>query len=89
MDFKAATDKLCEGLSHNALAKALGVSIATIRQARLRNGAKARRSPPENWEDAVIQLAGSQIQRYRHLISELHADQQQALFATPKRKRRA
>jgi hypothetical protein len=89
MDFKEATDELCESLSHDALAKALGVSVATIRQARLRTGAKARRSPPEKWEDTVIQLAGSQIQRYRHLISKLHATRQEAFFASPKRKRRA
>lgn len=89
MDFKAATDDLCGGISHEALAKALGVSVATVRQARLRPDAKAHRSPPENWEDAVIKLAGSQIQRYRDLISELYAARQQALFAAPRTRKRA
>jgi len=87
MDFKAATDNLCDGISHDALAKALGVSVATVRQARLRPEAKAHRTPPENWEDVVINLAGSQIRRYRSLISELHAARQQALFAAPPKRR--
>jgi hypothetical protein len=89
MDFKAATDELCEGITHEALARALGVSVATIRQARLRAQAKAHRSPPENWEDAVIKLAGSQIRRYRNLISELHTARQQVLLAVSKPRKRA
>jgi hypothetical protein len=89
MDFKAATDELCDGITHEALARALGVSVATIRQARLRAQAKAHRSPPENWEDIVIDLAGFQIQRYRNLISELHAARQKTLFAAPKPRKRA
>jgi hypothetical protein len=89
MDFKKATDDLCDGISHEILAKALGVSVATVRQARLRPGAKARRSPPENWEKALIELAGSQIQRYRRLISDLHAAQQKSLLDAPGSRKRA
>jgi len=71
------------------LAEALGVSVATIRQARLRSEAKAHRSPPENWEDTIINLAGSQIQRYRHLISELYTVRQHLLFPAAKRRKGA
>ena len=68
MNFKEATESLCSGLSHEELAAALGVSVATVRQARLREGAKARRSPPANWQRAVIQLAEQQMLKYRQLI---------------------
>lgn len=68
MDFKEATENLCAGVSHEELAATLGVSVATIRQARLRPDAKAHRSPPTNWERAVIKLAEQRMQQYRHLI---------------------
>lgn len=57
MDFREATDILMSpcGISH--LARALGVSEATVRQARLPEGAKARRNPPKGWEDALAALA--------------------------------
>lgn len=72
MNFKAATDALFGGISHERLAKTLGVSIATIRQARLRPDARAHRSPPEDWEHGVAQLAEEQIAAYRHLIDAIH-----------------
>jgi hypothetical protein len=48
MDFKEATDGLFGRVDHDALAKALGVSVASIRQARLRPEAGAHRSPGTN-----------------------------------------
>ncbi len=83
MDFKKATDDLFDAISHEDLARILGVSIATVRQARLQPTAKAHRSPPDAWEDAVVRLAGQQIQRYRQLISALTSERQHALFAEP------
>src|SRR5437868_12811528 len=74
MDFREATETLCGGISHEELAKALGVSIATVRQARLRPDAKAHRSPPEDWENAVIRLAEERLSRYRELIKRLKAE---------------
>jgi transposase len=71
MDFREATEDLCNGVSHEELAKALGVSIATVRQARLRPGAKAHRSPPGHWKAAVIRLAEQQIMRHRQLIESV------------------
>lgn len=68
MDFKEATESLCSSVSHEELAAALGVSIATVRQARLRTDAKAHRSPPANWESAVIELAQRRVEVFRHLI---------------------
>jgi hypothetical protein len=74
MNFKEATDTLFNGISHAELAKELGVSVASIRQARLRSDADAHRSPPPGWEKAVIQLAAVRIQAYQKLIKSLRSD---------------
>jgi hypothetical protein len=71
MDFKRATDGLFKPLSHEELAKALGVSVASIRQARLQPKAAAHRSPPEDWQGAVIRLAEERVWHYRKLIEKL------------------
>jgi hypothetical protein len=73
MDFREATDRLCKGVNHASLAKALGVSIPTIRQARLDAHAKARRHPPPNWEHGIIRLAEQQVWNSRKLIEALRA----------------
>jgi len=75
MDFRKATDDLCDGLSHEELAKALGVSVASVRQARLKAAAKAHREPPANWKQAVIKLAEQRLGHYRRLITEVQDDQ--------------
>jgi hypothetical protein len=71
MDFKEATDDLCDAISHEELASALGVSVATVRQARLRSDAKAHRSPPEDWKGAVARLAKERLDHYRVLVTRL------------------
>jgi hypothetical protein len=79
MNFKEATNILFNGVSQGDLARILGVSIASIRQARLREDAKAHRSPPEKWEEAVIQLAAQRIRDYQRLVSRLSAGRQGSL----------
>ena len=71
MNFREATDELCDVVSHEELAKALGVSVATVRQARLRSDAKAHRSPPEDWKGAVTRLAKERLDHYRMLVTRL------------------
>ena len=71
MDFKKATDELLAGISHEELAKALGVSVPTIRQARLPEGAKARRSPPIGWEQPVAKMAKQRAERLKRLVERL------------------
>lgn len=71
MDFRNATDSLFDTVSHADLAKALGVSVPSIRQARLGEASKARRSPPDGWEKAVISLAERRIRKYQMLIGRL------------------
>jgi hypothetical protein len=71
MQFKEATDELFLGINHDELAASLGVSIASIRQARLQSSAKAHRRPPDNWEGALVGLAEQRIRHYRRLIEKL------------------
>jgi GMP synthase-like glutamine amidotransferase len=72
LDFRKATDELLATcISHQELADALGVSIATVRQARLGPDAKARRSSPEGWERAVRRLAEDRATRLGRLAKRL------------------
>ena len=71
MNFKNATDRLFSRIDHKDLAKALGISIASIRQARLRPDASAHRSPPPDWENALVRLAEERVRHFRQLIEEI------------------
>jgi hypothetical protein len=73
MDFKEATDRLFERISHDDLADALGVSVASIRQARLAAASKAHRSAPQAWEGRVAELAKDRIASLEKLITALDA----------------
>ena len=69
--FKKATDELLWTFSHSELAAALGVSIATVRQARLDQGARAHRKAPEEWESVVARLAKERGTRLLRLSEAL------------------
>jgi hypothetical protein len=71
MTFKKATDRLFYRVDHEDLATALKVSVASIRQARLSPDALAHRSPPPDWENAVLRLAEERVLHFRKLIAEL------------------
>jgi hypothetical protein len=71
MNFKKATDLLLDRIDHAELAKALDVSVASIRQARLSPTAKAYREPPANWQRAVIRLAENRVSHFRRLIKQI------------------
>jgi hypothetical protein len=71
MTFKKATDRLFSRIDHEDLAKALKVSVASIRQARLSPDALAHRSPPPDWENAVLRLAEERVWHFRKLIEEI------------------
>jgi hypothetical protein len=70
-DFKKATDELLWTFSHSELADALGVSVPTVRQARLDGHAKAHRSPPDGWETKVSSLAKQRGERLLALSKRL------------------
>jgi hypothetical protein len=74
MNFREATDSLFSPISHPELARALGVSVASIRQARLHELAKSHRSPPKGWKAAVIRLAKDKIDEYQRIIEALERD---------------
>lgn len=78
MDFREATDDLCARIDHDDIAKALGVSVQTIRQARMNGSAKAHREPPREWRDIVIRLAEERVWHYRKLIDEIRHDRKEA-----------
>jgi DNA-binding GntR family transcriptional regulator len=69
MGFKEATDLLFRQVTQTELAEALGVSIASIRQARLSPKAAAYRSPPKGWEEAVAKLAKKRARELRALTT--------------------
>jgi len=75
MNFKQATDRLFSRIDHDDLAKALGVSVASIRQARLKPDALAHRSPPPDWEKALLRLAEERVGHFRKLIEEIRPSQ--------------
>ncbi len=71
MDFKEATDGLFDRISHEELADALGVSVASIRQARLNPKANAHRQPPPGWEAVALELAKKRVVSYQRLVVKL------------------
>jgi hypothetical protein len=71
MKFREAVDSLCSALTHEDVANALGVSVQSIRQARMQEDSKSFREPPKNWERALIRLAESRMSYYRRLVKKL------------------
>ena len=76
MNFKEATDGLFNRIDHAKLAEALGVSIASIRQARLSPSAKAHREAPPGWKNVILKLAKRQASQYQRLVERLEHDEQ-------------
>lgn len=71
MDFKKATEELMDGMTREQIAEALGVSEASVRQARLDVTANAYRTPPKGWEARVGKLAKQRAERLLRLASKL------------------
>lgn len=66
MDFKTATDRVAGCISHAEIAEAAGVSVQTIRQARLDPSAPGHRPPPAGWQSVLARLARN---RSRELVA--------------------
>lgn len=77
MHFKEATDRLFDYVNQSALAKGLGVSLASIRQARLSETAQAHRTPPKEWRNVVLRLAEERVWHYRRLIEDLRQQKEE------------
>jgi hypothetical protein len=82
MDFKKATDRLFDKIDHEDLAREMGVSVAAVRQARLREGALANRAPPSEWRAAVKALTERRLSHYTALLEDLNAEDREQKSAT-------
>lgn len=71
MDFKTATDRLTDCLSHADIAAAAGVSVQSIRQARLDPSNSNFRAPPADWKRILGKLARERGERWTELAKEL------------------
>jgi hypothetical protein len=72
MDFKTATDRVAGCISHAEIAEAAGVSVQTIRQARLDPSAPGHRPPPANWQVVLGNLVrgrAAELVRFAEEIS--------------------
>jgi len=56
MDFKTATDRVAGCITHAEIAEACGVSIQSIRQARMDPSSPSYRNPPAGWEAVLARL---------------------------------
>ena len=74
MDFKAATDEICERVDHEDVARALGISLQAVRQARMSAEAKSHRHPPAQWTNSLIRIAEERVWHYRELIERLRSE---------------
>jgi hypothetical protein len=71
MDFKTATDRVAGCISHADIAEAAGVSVQTIRQARLDASAPGNRPPPMRWKEVLIELALRRSKELAEFAQEL------------------
>lgn len=73
MDFITANDALTACLTHAEIAEATGVSVQTVRQARLALDHPNNRPPPQGWQKAIATLARERAGELVKLAKELEA----------------
>jgi hypothetical protein len=71
MDFRTAAHILGRQITTADMAKAVGMSDHSVRQARLVEGAPGYRTPPKEWEIALAQLARERIAELQAFVWEL------------------
>lgn len=74
MNFKAATDRLADSVTHADIAREAGVSLQSIRQARLDPNNPSYRKPPANWKTALVKLARGRGGKLAELADELEQE---------------
>lgn len=74
MNFKTATDRLADFVTHADIAQEAGVSLQSIRQARLDPSNPNYRKPPANWRAVLATLARERGGRLDDLTDELEGD---------------
>ncbi len=78
MSIRDAIDELGRRVTHEEIAAALGVSVASVRQYRLATDAKAHRSPPRTWKQVLAALARERANELVTLADELENPDQLA-----------
>ncbi len=76
MDFKTATDRVGGCITHAEIAEAAGVSIQTIRQARMDPGSPSYRNPPPGWKAVLASLARARSKALAAFADDLANDVQ-------------
>ncbi len=71
MEFRDAAQVLGEQITTADMARELGVSHHTVRQARLVEGAPGWRRPPDGWEAIFARLARQRARELERLAEEL------------------
>lgn len=71
MDFKTATDRVAGCISHAEIADAAGVSIQTVRQARMSPDSASYRNPPAGWQAVLAELAAKRSGELAAFAEEL------------------
>lgn len=71
IDFRTATDALFAKTGAEDLAKELGCSPQSVKQARMDEANPGRRSPPPGWEAAAARLARQKAVQLQKLADRL------------------
>lgn len=71
MDFRTAANIIGRQITTADMAKAVGMSDHSVRQARLIEGAPGYRTPPKEWETALVRLARERIAELEAIVREL------------------
>jgi hypothetical protein len=70
-DFRAVMAELGAKIGADEMAAELGVSLQTIKQARMEADSAGRRPAPEGWEKAARKLAQRQAAYFQRLAEKL------------------
>lgn len=71
MDFRTAANILGRQITTADMAKAVGMSNHSVRQARLIQGAAGYRTPPKEWETALVRLARERIAELEAFVHQI------------------
>lgn len=73
MDFRAAVEKLNETTTREEIAKDIGVSFHSVRQALLPQESQSHRAAPPGWRPVLARLARERAQALLELADRLDA----------------
>lgn len=83
MDFKTATDRVAGCISHAEIAAAAGVSVQTVRQARLDPSAPGHRPPPAGWRGVLASLVRNRARELTSFAEALELDERKEARRVP------